>query len=145
MNLIDEIRQSWGWLGLNPVEVIGENDFGNLIVKDSESRYWRISPEDCYCRIVATTRQELDTLSDDQEFLRDWYMRNLVELAFQKCGPLPEGRKYCLKIPGFLGGDYDGDNIATAPLVELIRMSGDIARQTRDLPGGTSVELKVVD
>jgi hypothetical protein len=58
---------------------------------------------------------------------------------------LPEGRKYCLKIPGFLGGEYGGDNLATAPLIELVRLSGDIARQARDLPPGTSFKFRFVD
>ncbi|MBU1396083.1 MAG: DUF1851 domain-containing protein [Gammaproteobacteria bacterium] len=145
MNLVDEIRQSWSWVGLDPVEVVGENDFGNLMVKDAEGKYWRLCPEDCSCSVVAANRQELDALSTNQEFLHDWYMRALVELAREKCGPLSEGRKYCLKIPGLLGGEYGGDNIATAPLVELVRISGDIAKQTHGLPDGAAVKLKVVD
>jgi hypothetical protein len=111
MNLVDEIRQSWGWAGLDPVEVVGENAFGNLIVKDAKGQYWRLCPEDCYCRVVASNRQELDALSTNQEFLHDWYMRALVELAQEKCGQLPDGKKYCLKIPGFLGVEYGGDPI----------------------------------
>jgi hypothetical protein len=145
MNLVDEIRQSWSWVGLDPVEVISENDFGNLIVKDAEGKYWRLCPEDCSCSVIAANRQELDALSTNQEFLLDWYMRALIELAREKCGPLSEDQKYCLKIPGLLGGEYGGDNLATAPLVELVRISGDIAKQTHNLPDGAAVKLKVVD
>jgi Domain of unknown function (DUF1851) len=145
MNVVDEIRQSWGWVGLDPVEVVGENDFGNLMVKDATGKYWRICPEECTCSVVAANRQELDALSTNQEFLIDWHMRALVDLARESCGPLSEGQKYCLKIPSLFGGKYDGDNIATAPLVELVRFSGDVAKRTRDLPDGASVKLKVVD
>lgn len=145
MSLIKEVIESWGWIGIDPVEVICENDFGNLMIKDAEGQYWRLCPEDCYCRVVASNRQELDSLSHNQDFLRDWYMRALVDLACDKFGALPEGRKYCLKIPGFLGGEYGGDNLATAPLIELVRLSGDIARQTRDQPPGTSIKFRFVD
>lgn len=145
MSLVKEIIESWGWIGIDPVEVIGENDFGNLMIRDAEGQYWRLCPEDCYCRVVASNRQELDSLSHNQDFLRDWYMRALVDLACDKFGPLPEGQKYCLKIPGFLGGEYGGDNLATAPLIELVRLSGDIARQTHDLPTGTNVKFRFVD
>ena len=131
--------------GIEPVEVVGENDFGNLIIKDEEGKYWRLCPEDCYCAVIAANRAALDQLSTDQEFLHDWYMTALVSLANDKCGPLAEGRKYCLKIPGALGGEYGGDNLATAPLVELVRMSGDIARQINELPDGAQVKLRVVD
>jgi hypothetical protein len=81
MTLIDEIHQSWSWVGLDPVEIVGENDFGNLIVKDTGGKYWRLCPEDCSCSVVAANRQKLEELSKDQEFLHDWYMRALVELA----------------------------------------------------------------
>lgn len=145
MNLIEEISQSWSWVGLKPVEVVGENDFGNLIIKDIQGQYWRLCPEDCYCRVVASSRQELDALASNKEFLHDWNMRTIVEFAEKKCGALPEGKKYCLKIPGILGGEYGGDNLGTATLAELVRISGHVAKQTTDLPDGAKVTLKVID
>lgn len=145
MSIVDELRESWSWIGFDPVAVVGENDFGNLIIEDDQGRYWRLCPEECDCRLVAANRQELDALSTDQEFLEDWYMRGLVALAREKCGPLPEGRKYCLKIPGILGGEYGGDNIGTVPLLELVAFSGNIARQLQNLPDGAAVRLTVVD
>jgi hypothetical protein len=77
--------------------------------------------------------------------LKDWNMRALVELANEKCGFLPDGKKYCLKVPGFLGGEYGGENLAIAPLVEIVRISGDIAKQTAELPEGATIRLKVTD
>ena len=145
MDIIEELRQSWGWVGIDPLEVVGENDFGNLIIKATDGRCWRLCPEDCYCAVIANNRAELDVLSSDQEFLQDWYMSALVSLANEKIGPLSDGMKYCLKIPGVLGGEYGGDNIATAPLVELVSLSGDIARQIDSLPDGAQIKLHVVE
>ncbi|MBE9099847.1 T6SS immunity protein Tdi1 domain-containing protein [Vacuolonema iberomarrocanum] len=144
-NLLREIRDSWGWTGLNPVEIIGENAFGNLIIKDGDGRYWRLCPEDLYCLVVADNRADLDDLSRDKEFLSDWYMSRLVESAERELGTLSVGRKYCLVIPGVLGGTYDVSNIKTIPLVELIRFSGDLARQIENLPDGMEIKLKVAD
>lgn len=143
MSIVEEVRQSWGWVGIEPVEIVGENDFGNLIIKDEDGRYWRLCPEDCYCKIIAASRAELDTLSTNQGFLHDWYMAALVSLANDQCGPLSEGRKYCLKIPGTLGGEYGGDNLAIAPQLELVRLSGHIARQIEELPDGAQIKLRV--
>lgn len=72
-------------------------------------------------------------------------MAALVSQANDQCGPLSEGMKYCLKIPGVLGGAYGGDNLATAPQVELVRFSGDIARQIEELPDGAQIKLQVVE
>jgi len=145
MNIIEEIKESWGWVGIEPEEVVGENDFGNLMIKDVHGKYWRLCPEDVYCEIVAENREELDALSKDQEFLKDWYMKILVELAEDKYGPLEEGRKYYLVTPGALGGEYALNNINTAPLIEIIRFSGGVGEKIKDLPDGAQIELKVVD
>lgn len=144
-NLLHEIRDFWGWTGLNPVEIVGENAFGNLIIKDGDGRYWRLCPEDPYCLVVADNRADLDALSRDQEFLSDWYMSRLVEAAERALGTLSAGRKYCLVIPGALGGAYDVSNVKTVTLAELIRLSGDLASQIENLPDGTEINLKVVD
>ena len=143
MRLLDEVRSAWGWVGIEPVELIDDNDFGNLILKDIHGQYWRLCPEDLYCEVVARSREELDRLAMDQEFLRDWYMRTLVDQAFQRLGVLAPGRKYCLKIPGVLGGEYGGDNLGTIPFDELISASGHIAQQIADLPDGASIKLSV--
>ena len=81
MSIVEEINDSWGWVGIEAEEIVGENDFGNLIVRDRGGRYWRLCPEDVYCEVVAENREELDALSTDQEFLTDWYMESLVDQA----------------------------------------------------------------
>lgn len=145
MSIVEEIKESWGWVGIEPVEVVGENDFGNLMIKDTAGKYWRLCPEDVYCEVVAENREELDALSTDQEFLEDWYMETLVEVAKDNLGPLEESRKFYLVIPGALGGEYGINNIKTAPLVEIIRYSGDVGKQIKDLPDGAQVKLKIID
>ncbi len=145
MNIIEEVREAWGWIGLEPAEIVGENDFGNLIIKDRDGKYWRLCPEGLSCEVIAGNRKELDVLCHDQEFLRDWHMKKLVEDARAVSGPLIGGRKYCLKIPGVLGGQYGGSNLGTVSLQELIRISGDMARQIRDLPDGAKVRFKITE
>jgi hypothetical protein len=115
------------------------------MIKGQSGRYWRLCPEDLYCKVIANSRSELDALSQDQEFLHDWYMTELVRQARERLGPLQPGFKYCLKIPGTLGGEYGGDNLATISLGGLVSAAGDIARQIEDLPDGAQIKLNVVD
>ncbi len=135
MSTVDEINESWGWVGLTAVEVLGENDFGNLIIRDADGKYWRLCPQELCCQTVADDREELDALSYNQQFLQGWYMTELVTLAREKLGPLASGRKYCLKVPSALGGGYGGNNLATVPLLALIRFSGDVAQEIEGFPG----------
>jgi hypothetical protein len=145
MKLTESIKNAWSWSGIKPEEVIGENDFGNLMVRDERGMYWRICPEDLSCKVVADDRNELDAMSRDQEFLRDWHMSALIAEARERLGPLQVGEKYCLKIPGALGGTYGGDNLASIALVELIESSGHLARQIAELCDGTRVKMRVTE
>lgn len=145
MTLVEEIRAAWGWIGLIPTEVVGQNEFGNLIVRDAEGRYWRVCPEELDCQVIANNREQLDELTTNQDFLSDWYMGSVVDLAKAKFGALADDRKFCLKIPGVLGGKYEESNIGTISLTELIRASGHLALEIRDLPDGAQVRLNIVD
>ncbi len=145
MSLLKEIEESWGWVGIIPDEIVSENKFGNLIIKDNQNRFWRLCPEDVYCEIVANSIDDYNKLIHDNEFLEDWHMASMVEEAEQMLGTLKDNFKYHMVIPGVLGGEYGGKNIKSAPLIELIRFSGDLGKQIKDLPEGSNIELKLVD
>jgi hypothetical protein len=145
MELARQIARAWGWTGIKPSEVVGENDFGNLMVRDVEGRYWRLCPEDLSCEIVANNRAELDALSANQSFLQSWHASARVDEAKATVGPLGLGRKYCLKIPGPLGGEHHGSNFGTISLEELIEFSGEIARQIDGLPDGSKIRLQITE
>ncbi len=145
MELIEHIERAWGWTGIKPVKVVGENDFGNLMVRDEQGQYWRICPEELFCEVIAADRTALGTLIKDEEFQQDWKMSALVEEAKTKVGLLEAGRKYCLKIPGLLGGEYGGNNLAPISLSELIQASGDFAFQIKDLPDGAQVRFQFTE
>jgi len=129
MQLLDEVRSAWGWVGIEPVDLIDDNDFGNLIVKDVHGQYWRICPEDLYCEVLASSREELDRLAKDQEFLSDWYMRALVDEAFQRLGALP-GKSTASKslayleatMVGIISGRYRSTNSSEPPAILLSRL-----------------------
>lgn len=134
MNTVDDINEAWGWVGLEAVEVLGENAFGSLIIRDADGTYWRLCPNELCCEPVAEDRAALAALSYNQEFLNAWYMPEEVHLAEATLGPLSAGRKYCLRIPSALGGEYGRDNLAIVPLSELIRFAGEGAQQFDGLP-----------
>ncbi len=145
MSIIEDVKESWGWVGVEPTEVVAENDFGNLILKDSENKFWRLCPEDVYCEMIADSVDAYNKLITDSEFLNDWNMVVMVDEATKKLGALKEGYKFYLAIPGILNGEYSGKNIKTAPFVKIIKWSGDLGKQIKDLPDGAEVKLKVID
>ena len=144
MNILNDVKEAWGWIGMDPVEVVTENEFGNLILKDSNDKFWRLCPEDVYCEVIAESITEYNELITDDEFLDDWFMSAMVEEAKKSLGTLEHGNKYHMVIPGILDGEYGGTNIKTAPFVEIIKFSGDLGKQIKDLPDGAKIELKVM-
>ena len=145
MNMIEEVKEAWGWVGINPVEIVTENEFGNLIIKDAEDKFWRLCPEEVYCEVIAESIGAYNLLIKDANFLDDWNMAGLLDGAIKKLGPLKEGYKYYLAVPGILDGDYNASNIKTAPLDKIIKWSGDLGLQVKDLPEGAEVDLKEID
>ena len=43
-----------------------------------------------------------------------------------------------------IGGGYETTNLGTISLVEQISFSGDMAKQTRDIPDGGPIEIEFV-
>ena len=142
-DLLEVLRTTWGWTGIDPKEVVLQNEFGNLIVRDAGNQFWRICPEDIYCEVVADSERAYRTLLEDKEFGEDWKMAALVESARKELGPIQPGCVYHMTIPGPLGGKYDLSNIRTVPLTEAIGLAGEIGLQIRDLPEGTQVKIRV--
>ena len=82
--MINEIKKSWGWTGLNPIELVDVNNFGNMIIKSSNGKYWRINPEDVSCEVIANSKSEMSQLYLNRDFNEDWLMEGLVEIAENK-------------------------------------------------------------
>ena len=145
LKMLDTLNKHWGWSGLNGIEIVGRNPFGNLLVLDETQAYWRICPEELSCEIVAANSQEYMQLMAREDFQIDWDMSNLVDLARKHLGPLRDGWAYYLVIPSIFGGPYDASNIRCVPIEELIAHSGDWGLEVRDLPDGAQIKLRVID
>ena len=142
--MISTIRDAWSWSGLDPAEIVGTNAFGNYLVRAADGTYWRICPEDLSCEKIAENESAYFSVLSDEEFMTDWEMQPLVELATRRFGTQPADRCFCLKMPGVLGGEYSADNLGTISREELLSFAGDTARQIKDLPDGAKVEIKIV-
>ncbi|MFH4968758.1 hypothetical protein V8G61_11200 [Gaetbulibacter sp. M240] len=88
--MIAEINKSWNWKGFNATEIIRTNDFGNVIFKTDKNDYWRICPEEISCEKIAESESEFDRITADSEFIEDWTMTNLVDIAKSELGELEE-------------------------------------------------------
>lgn len=141
--MIDEINKAWNWKGFNATEIIRTNDFGNVIFKTNKNEYWRICPEETSCEKIAESESEFNRLSTDSEFIEDWEMTNLVNIAKSELGELEKNQKYCLKMPAVIGGAYEKTNIEKISFAELISFSGDLGFQIKDLKDGQKIKFNI--
>ena len=141
--MIAEINKAWNWKEFNATEIIRTNEFGNVIFKTDKNEYWRICPEEISCEKIAESESEFNRLSANSEFIEDWEMKNLVDIAKLELGELAENQKYCLKMPAIVGGEYEKSNIGKISFAELISFSGDLGFQIKDLKPGQKIKLKI--
>jgi len=143
--ILNAIKSAWGWIGVHPQKLYWLNKFGNIIIKGEGGCYWLIRPEELSCEIIAWNEEEITNLWKDEDFILNWEMAALVELAEGKFGVNEIGKCFYFVIPPVLGGEYKLENMQAISLLELIGASGEIAEQIKDLPDGSQVKLVITD
>ncbi|SRR5258708_2024827 len=81
-----------------------------------------------------------DLILSDYKYQTGWTLASQWQA---ENGPLPPGKRLMPKTPFFLGGEYAVENLWAGDAVEGMRFKADLAMQTRNLPGGTKVRLKI--
>jgi len=143
--LLGAVREGWGWTGIDAAAVTAVSPFGHLIVRDAQGAFWYLDPELRSLDRVASDEPSLFAYLRDAEVQEIWEAMALVDAARVRLGAPEAGRCYSLKTHALLQGDYSHDNLCTIPIAELIRFTGDFEQQTRHLPEGSAVQLKVVE
>ncbi len=141
MDILESVTTYWGWTGINPEKVIAINEFGNIIMKDTQGKFWRLCPEDVYCDVIAENDAAYNELVKDEEFNQDWFMEGILQKAVQKFGELEDDNKYTLARPETLGGEYTGANLKMAPHERIIQFYGELAKEIEDKPDGAKIKL----
>lgn len=145
MEVLEIVAAHWAWSGVEADELVVRNDFGNLIVKDKQDKFWRLCPEDVYCSVVADSVDAYNTLIQNDEFLEDWHMIGLVSQAQLALGEREEEEAFCLKVPGILGGDYVGPNVVKVALDELLISAGKLGAHIDGQAEGAKIDLNDVE
>jgi hypothetical protein len=94
---------------------------------------------------LADSRNHFCDLADRKDNASNWLMIPLTDACRAAGMVLAESQCYSFKVPPILGGDYNVENVAPCNLSVHYSFMADIARQTRDLPDGTKVEIVVVN
>lgn len=135
------LRGAWGWTGVDFAQVVAHSLMGHLVVADADGICHYVDPELGTVTRLGSEDETRDYLAREETQLV-WRADALVDAAVRRLGPVEPGEVYSLTLPALLEGDYAPENLVRIELVRLIHLSGDLARQTRDLPDGAPVRLK---
>jgi len=131
------------------------NEFGDVshgllfFAEDALANQWCLADGAIYKFDPETGRKEHSAATIEEwaaRILADYPVETAWPLAHEwqvKFGRLQEGQRLAPKIPFFLGGEYVIANLYAAEQVSFLRYCGDIYRQTRNLPPGAKVRLRV--
>lgn len=144
MTVLDALRDGWGWTEIAFAEVHAVGPTGHLLVSDTDRCFHYLDPE--LGTIDALGSEQAARAHLAREDVREvWEARALVEAARERLGDCPEGSVYTLTPAALLKGDYAPGNLWICRLEELVRFTGDVARQIRDLPDGAQYRIEISD
>ena len=139
--IIEVINKAWNWAVPKVKEILAVNSMGNVFLKDSEGKYWRICPEELTATLEAKNNDEVEIVFNNPEYKEDWQLLGLIDEAESHFGKIEVGECYAFIKPAVIGGDYSVKNMRVASIYEYLSFTGDIAFQTKDLKQGDEVNI----
>jgi hypothetical protein len=144
VSLVEAVNEGWGWTGLTATRVVAQSPMGHLIVSDAKDTFFYVDPDGMTIIALGTEAEAQAHLASD-EAKQLWSGGALVEEARKRFGELPAGSVFTIKPHAMIEGRYEPENLCVMPLDELIRFTGNVAQQIKDLPDGSQIQIEVTD
>jgi hypothetical protein len=144
MSVIDALRDGWGWTGIDFGEIHAVSPMGHVLFSDKEGCFHHLEPEVMTVTALGGEAAAAAHFADPDVKLA-WQALGLVEPARERLGECPEGFVYSLTPMALIEGDFKPENVWIVSLEELIRFSGDMAHQTKDVSDGSQIRIRIVD
>jgi len=137
----DLLLADWRWLiGEKPITVEAAAAVGNLFLKGESGRIYLLAIEDGVCECIADSVGEFREKLGDRHHRRAWLEGFLVRELRQKGVLLEPGQCYGRPVPLHLGGNPGIENIEPTDLLVHVSTLGQLHKQTRSLPPGSSID-----
>ena len=144
MSVVGALNDGWGWTGIKAAKVHDQSPMGHLIFASSEGCFYYLDVDGMRIETLGTA-DAVQAHFATREAQELWSGGALVDAARNRFGELPEGHVFNLEPLALLQGQYEADQMCVLPLEDLIRFTGDAARQLKDLSDGAQFQVKVVD
>jgi len=130
--------ECWRWLELDNEAALCTSPFGDVFLEDEQGIWWLDAVEGVLTRPWASRQEFADALSTAEG--QDEYLLAGLGLAAVEAGLNPgPAQVYGFAVPPKLGGALEVHNVEVIDFVVALNIAGQIHRQTRDLPPGTTI------
>lgn len=140
--VLGAVNEGWSWAGLEATTIHATSRMGHMLLSDKDGCFYYLDIDGM--RLLRLGDQAAAKAHFDKDETREiWQATALVEGARQRLGEPPEGSVFTLSPRNWIDGKYSVENMVILPLVEIAHLSGDIARQLKDLPDGAKVRIEL--
>jgi hypothetical protein len=139
-----DLLAEWRWLLGGHVRLAGWSSSGDLFVTDARGSVSRLDTGAGELELVAASGTEFQRMLSDPARADDLLLLSVVHEFEQRHGALRPGECLGFTTLPILGGAYTIENRFRLRVAEHAAVSGDLHRQLRDLPDGTSVSIKII-
>jgi hypothetical protein len=137
----DLLLADWRWLvGEKPITIEAVAAAGNLFLKGKSGRIYLLVIEDGVRECIAESVGQFHEKLSDRHHRRAWLLGFLVRELRQKGVLLEPGQCYGHRVPLHLGGQPGIENIEPTDLLVHVSTLGQLHKQTRSLPHGSSID-----
>jgi hypothetical protein len=137
------ILRDWSWLLPATLTVWIMNRFGDLFVVLEDGAVHMLDVGGGTFAKVADSRGDFAKKLDEGDNANQWLMIPLIDRLVASGLTLRDGQCYGYKVPPILGGDYTVENACVLPIAEHYGVNASIHKQTKDLPDGTQVVVRL--
>lgn len=136
----DRLLSDWRWLiGDKPISIQAIAAVGNPFLKGQSGRIYLLEIEEGTCECIADSPEQFEEKLGDRHNRTAWLQGFLVREMRRVDIVLGPGQCYGCKVPLHLGGDVGIENIEPVDLMIHVSILGQLHRQTRAMPPGTSI------
>jgi hypothetical protein len=142
--VLEAVNKGWRWAGTTFVAIHAQSPMGHLVLSDAEGCFHYLDTDGMEL-IPLGNKAALDAHFAVPENIQLWEASGLVDPARERLGEPSEGKVFALSPTDWIEGNYAPDRICHLPLKEIVFLSGDLARQLKDLPDGTQIRIEIRD
>jgi hypothetical protein len=142
--VLEAVNEGWRWAGTTFVAIHAQSRMGHLVLSDAEGCFHYLDTDGMEM-IPLGNKTALDAHFADPENLALWEAQSLIEPARERLGDPTEGHVFNLSPTDWIEGNYAPERMCHLPLKEIVFLSGDFARQLKDLPDGSQIQIEIGD